>query len=160
MDEILRQLVPLLIGSVPTMLIFLFLMFAYRVLLHGPLLKVLAERRQRTEGAVEKANAAIAAADAKAQEYEARLRSARGEIFRVREERVKGWNAERDSALTTARQAARNRIQDAKNALEAQAVTSRQDIERSTEQLAAEILTAILPAGLPPAGVAAAEGSR
>ena len=43
------------------MILFLFLVLAYKYILHTPLLKVLAERRQRTLGAVEKANEAIAA---------------------------------------------------------------------------------------------------
>jgi F-type H+-transporting ATPase subunit b len=160
MDEILQQLVPLLIGSVPTMLIFLFLVLAYKALVHGPLLKVLAERRLRTAGAIERADAAIAAADAKAQEYEAKLRAARTEIFQSREARVKGWNAERDTAVASARQAARDRIQAAKNSLEAQVGNSKREIESSADQLAAEILRAVLPGGLPSGNAVPAEGIR
>lgn len=145
MDEILQQLVPLLIGSVPTMLIFLTLVLAYKYILHGPLLKTLAERRQRTQGAVEKADAAIAAADAKAQEYEARLRAARAEILRARENRVKAWTAERESALATARQAAHERIQTAKEGLETRAGIAKLEIEHSADELAAEIVKAVLP---------------
>ena len=148
MDEILRQLVPLLIGSVPTMIIFLILVLAYKYILLGPLLKVLAERRSRTAGAVERAQAAVAAADAKAQEYEARLRAARAEIFHARENRIKAWNAERESALSNARQAARTRIIAEKAALEAQAATSRQEIERTVDALATDILRAVLPSGI------------
>jgi F-type H+-transporting ATPase subunit b len=158
MDEILRQLVPLLIGSIPTILIFLFLVFAYKLVLLDSLRKVLVERRLRTEGAVEKAHAAIAAADAKAQEYEAKLRAARAEILRAREERVKAWTAERDSALASARQAARERISAARAELQAQAQSSRQEIERGADSLAADVLKAILPTGLAPS--AAVEGSR
>jgi len=160
MDEILQQLVPLLIGSVPTMILFLFLVLAYKFLLHGPLLRVLAERRARTEGAVEKAQAAIAAADAKAQEYETKLRAARAEILRARENRIKAWNAERESALATARQAARDRVVAAKAALEAQAGISRLEMERRTDELAADILKAVLPAELNPGNTLLAEGSR
>jgi|SRR5271170_1899810 len=160
MDEILQQLVPLLIGSVPTILLFIFLVLAYKFILHGPLLKVLAERKARTEGAIEKAHAAIAAADAKAQEYEAKLRAARAEIFRAREARVKTWNAERESALTAARQAARDQVHTAKMSLEAQAETSRQEIERSADELAADVLRAVLPAGFSSGTTLLAEGSH
>ncbi len=160
MDEILQQLVPLLIGSIPTILIFLFLVFAYRFLLLGPLLKVLAERRSRTEGAIERAHAAIAAADAKAQEYEAKLRAARAEIFHAREARVKAWNTERESAVASARQAARERVHTAKAELNAQAESSKQEIERSVDALAAEILKAVLPAGLASGAASATEGIR
>ena len=160
MDEILQKLVPLAIGSVPTMLIFLFLVLAYKYILHGPLLKVLAERRARTEGAVEKAHAAIAAADAKAQEYEAKLRAARAEIFRARENRVKAWAAERESALATARQAARDRVLAAKGTLGTQGEDSRREIEGSADALAADILNAVLPTGLSSGNSLPAEGAR
>jgi F-type H+-transporting ATPase subunit b len=160
MDEILQKLVPLAIGSVPTMLIFLFLVLAYKYILHGPLLKVLAERRARTEGALEKAHAAIAAADAKAQEYEAKLRAARAEIFRARENRVKAWAAERESALATARQAARDRVLAAKGTLGTQGEDSRREIEGSADALAADILNAVLPTGLSSGNSLPAEGAR
>ena len=156
MDEILRQLVPLLIGSVPTILIFIFLVISYKLILHGPLLKVLAERRSRTAGAVERAQAAIAAADAKTQEYEAKLRAARAEIFRARENRVKAWTAERESALNDTRQVARTRVVAEKAAIEAQAAASRLDIERAADGLAADILKAVLPAGF----ASSASGNR
>lgn len=146
MDKILHQLGDLVIGSIPTMIIFLVLVVAYRVLVYGPLSRTLAERRERTQGAVEKAAAAIAAADAKSQEYEARLRAARGEIFRHRDQRIQQWNTERESALASARLAAQERVRGAQAALEAQAAEARKNIEGSTEQLAAQILQAILPA--------------
>ncbi len=150
MDEILHQLEDLLIGSIPTVIIFVFLVAAYRVLLYGPLTRMLAERRERTQGAVEKAAAAIAAADAKSQEYEARLRAARAEIFRHREQLIQQWNAERDGALASARLTAHERVSAAETALKAQAVEAKKQIEGSTEQLAAQILQAILPPGVAP----------
>ena len=157
MDEILQQLVPLLIGSIPTILIFLTLVLGYKFILHNALVKTLAERRSRTEGAVERAHAAIAAAEAKAQEYEARLRAARAEIFRAREARVKAWNDERESALAQARHAARERVHGAKAELSIQFEASKQEIERGADALVADILKAVLPADL---SAAAAEGAR
>jgi F-type H+-transporting ATPase subunit b len=155
MNEILHQLGDLALGSIPTMIIFLVLVLAYRILVYGPLSNTLATRRERTTGAIEKAAAAIAAADAKSQEYEAKLRAARAEIFRHRDQRIQQWNRERDSALASARLAAQERVRAAQAALEAQAAEARQQIEGSTEQLAAQILQAILPAS-----VASAESVR
>jgi F-type H+-transporting ATPase subunit b len=161
MDEILRELVPLLVGSVPTMVIFIFMVLAYKYIVHDPLLKVRAERRARTQGAIERANAAIAAAEAKAQEYEAKLRAARAEIFRARENRVKAWAAEKDSALAAARQAARDRVHAEKTALAAQAEGSRRDIERVVDDLATDVLKAVLPAGIATGGgTLSVEGPR
>jgi F-type H+-transporting ATPase subunit b len=150
MNVILHQLGDLAIGSVPTMIIFLILVLAYRFLVFGPLSRTLAERYERTQGAVEKAALAIAAADAKSQEYEARLRAARAEIFHHRDQRIQQWNKEREIALASARLAAQERVRVAKAALETQASEAQQQIEGSTEQLAAQVLRAILPAGMVP----------
>lgn len=145
-DELLRQLGDLVLGSVPTMIIFLVLLFSYRFILYGPLMKTLAERRARTAGALEAAHAAIAAADAKSQEYEAKLRSARAEIFHQREQRVQQWNAEKDRALTTARLAAQERTAQARAAIEIEADAARKQIENSAGHLASQVLAAVLPA--------------
>lgn len=145
MDELLRQLDELVLGSVPTIIIFVGLVLAYRFVLYRPLMRTLAERRERTQGAIEKAHAAIAAADAKSQEYEARLRAARAEIFHRREERVKQWNAQRESTLVSARLAAEERVDAARVAIEAEAEAARRQIEASVDQLAGQILRVILP---------------
>jgi F-type H+-transporting ATPase subunit b len=145
-DELLRQVGNLILGSVPTMIIFLILVLSYRFVLYGPLVRVLAQRREMTAGAIEKAHAAIAAADAKSQEYEAKLRAARAEIFRNREQRIQQWNAERDEALASARLAAHERVTAARKAIEAEAESARRQIESTIDQLAGQILQAILPA--------------
>jgi len=150
LDKILQQLGDLVLGSIPTMIIFVLLVVAYRYLLYGPLMRTLAERRARTKGAVEKAADAIAAADAKSQEYEAKLRAARAEIFHHREQLLHQWNAERERALASARLAAQERVRVAETALKTQAAEAQKQIEGSTEQLATQILQAILPAGVAP----------
>lgn len=150
MDVILKQLGDLFVGSIPTMIIFILLVVAYRVILYGPLRRTLAERRERTKGALEKAADAIAAADAKSQEYEAKLRAARADIFRHREQLIQKWNAERDHALASARLTAQEHVKAAETALKAQAADAHKQIEASTEQLASQILQAILPAGVAP----------
>ncbi len=131
------------------MVIFLILVAAYTGLVDRPLRRTLAERRARTAGAVEKANAAIALAEAKAQEYEARLRAARLEIFARREKQVQEWNQARDRAAAAARDAAMVRVREAREGLEQQTADARQQLESGIEQLVSEILSVILPA---PAG--------
>ncbi len=154
-DELLRQLGDLALGSIPTAIIFILLVIAYRFLLYRPLLQMLAERRERTLGAVEKAKAAIAAADAKSQEYEARLRAARAEIFHRREQRLKEWNTQREAALVAARHAAHERVASARAAIDTEAAEARHHIEGTVDQLAGQIMRAILPAEL-----TAAEGAH
>ncbi len=151
MDGLLRQLGDLVLGSVPTMVIFLVLVAAYAVLVDVPLRRTLAERRERTAGAVEKANAAIALADAKAQEYEARLRAARQEIFARRDKQVHQWNQARDRAALQARESAQVRIKEARMQLEQQTAEARTQLESGIDQMASEILAVILP--VPAGGV-------
>jgi F-type H+-transporting ATPase subunit b len=152
MDETLHQLGTLLLGSVPTIFLFLLLVILYRFLVYGPLIRVLAERRARTEGAIEQANAATAAAAAKTQEYEAQLRAARSRIFQARQQKQQQWNRERDSAIAEAQEAAQRQIEEAKLALQAQTNAAHRTLENSIDELAREILQAILPRGRAAAG--------
>jgi F-type H+-transporting ATPase subunit b len=152
MDEILHQLGGLLLDSVPTILLFLLLVTLYRVLVYGPLTRTLAERRERTEGAMEQARRAIAAADAKTQEYEAKIRAARVEIFHAREQRLAKWNREREAALASAREAGQQKVKEGKTVLEQETRVAHQAIESSAEELAREVLRAILPAEVAAAG--------
>jgi F-type H+-transporting ATPase subunit b len=145
MEETLHQLRELLLGSVPTIFLFLFIVLLYRLLVYGPLTRVLNERRARTDGAMEQATAAAARADAKAQEYEARLRAARLKIFQARDQRLQQWNRERDSAVAEAQEVARRQVVEAKLALQAQTDASRRTMGDSIEELAGEILQVILP---------------
>ena len=118
MDETLHQLETLLLGSIPTIFLFLLLVILYRLLVYGPLTRVLDERRERTEGAIEQANAASAAAAAKTQEYEAQLRAARSRIFQARQQKQQLWNRERDNAIAEAHAAAQRQVEEAKLALQ------------------------------------------
>ena len=152
MQEVFGQVGNLLLGSVPTLILFILLVLAYQLLVQGPLSKTLAERRARTTGAVEEANKAIAAAEAKANDYALRLRQARAEVFKAREERVKQWSQERDMALEAARNAATVRVLEARVSLENDAVAARQTLMAGVGQLAEQIVRAVMPA--------AAGGSR
>ncbi len=150
MDQILSQLAGLALGSVPTIIFFLLLIFAYSALVQRPLNKVLAERRARTSGAIEQAKGAISAAEAETSVYEDKLRAAKSEIFQAREEKLKQWNAERQAALDQAKSATEQRIAAARHEIEQSAATARQQIEGASTSLGAQVLRAVLPAGIVP----------
>jgi len=145
MEEILKQLGTLLLGAVPTVLLFIVMVIAYQILVQGPLSKTLKERRARTEGAIEDAHNAIARAEERAGEYANKLRQARAEIFKMREQRIKQWNAERDAALDTARKVAGVKVSQAKAALETEANQARVAIQASAGDLANRVVNAVLP---------------
>ncbi|MEO6909723.1 MAG: hypothetical protein ABI158_02220 [Edaphobacter sp.] len=148
MEEILNQLGELVLGSVPTMVLFILLVIAYGLLVRRPLDRLLAERRARTTGAVEQARGAIAAAEAETSAYEEKLRNARAAIFQAREQKLKQWNTERDAAIKQVRQATQQRILTAKQDIEQSATTARSQIEGMSAELSSRILSAVLPAGM------------
>ena len=150
MDQILHTLGQLVLGSVPTMILFILLVAAYGFLVRRPLDRVLAERRLRTTGAVEQARGAMAAAEAETSAYEDKLRRAKAEIFHAREQKLKQWNAEREQALGEARQVTQQRILAARVEIEQSAGTARQQIEAVSAELSSRILKAILPVGVSP----------
>lgn len=155
MNEILNQLSGLILGSIPTIVLFLLLVAAYGLLVRRPLDAVLAERRARTTGAVEQARGAISAAEAETAVFEDKLRAAKASIFARRDEQLKRWNGERDEALEQARAATQQRVQAARQTLEQSASAARQQIEGMSGELSAQILKAVLPAGV--AGTEAAQ---
>lgn len=145
MDLILKQVGDLLLGAVPTVLLFIVVVLAYQFLVQAPLSRTLSERRARTQGAIEEAHKAIARAEERAAEYSAKLRQARAEIYRMREQRMKQWSAERDAALEVARKSAGARVSQAKAEIEAQTAQARQGIQSSAGELASRVVSAVLP---------------
>ncbi len=148
MDETLRQLGELLLGSVPTIILFTLLYGLYAVIVHAPLQRVLAERRSKTEGAVEKSRADIAAADSRTAEYEQRLREARATLFRAQEARRKAALAARTAALHQVRGEAQQQVQAAKNEIEKEREAAQAGLQGEVQTLATEIMRRVLePAG-------------
>jgi F-type H+-transporting ATPase subunit b len=145
MQEIIQQVEALLLGAVPTALLFIVLVLAYQFLIQGPLTATLKQRRARTDGALEDAQKAIAQAEARAAEYAEKLRQARTDVYKIREQRVKRWTAERDAALDAARKVAGLKVSQAKAELEAEATQARQTIHASAGELADQVVRAVLP---------------
>ena len=148
MEEILRQLGELLLAGIPTVVLFLLLFITYRVLVHNPLVHVLNERRARTEGAVQKANADVGAAEARTTEYEQRLREARLSIFKKQEARRQQLLQARRIAVAEARAAADERVKSARVALAQDAERAKASLQAESENLATQIIQTILKPAL------------
>lgn len=146
--EILNQLGSLVLGSVPTIILFILLVLAYDLLVRRPMERTLEERRNRTSGAVEQARGALAAAEAETAVYEDKLRSARAELLAERAGRIKQRQAERESALLAARETAAARVRNATVEIDRSAIAARQQIEASVVELGDRIVQALLPAGM------------
>ncbi len=144
MDQTLRQLGELLLGSVPTIFLMVFLYILYTFLVHRPLAAVLAERRNRTQGAMEKARADIAAAEARTADYEQRLREARQKIFKAQEGRRQQATLARTQAVNQARTFAQEQVKQAEAALEADKQQAMSKLESDAARLASEIVRTVL----------------
>jgi F-type H+-transporting ATPase subunit b len=148
MDETLQQLGELLLGSVPTVILLAVLYALYTTIVHKPLQRVLADRRSKTEGAVEKSRADSAAAEARTAEYEQRLREARAAVFRAQEARRQAALQARASALNEARRRAQALVQAAKQDIERDRAVAEKSLPAEAAVLAQEIVRRVLqPAG-------------
>lgn len=144
MDQTLRQLGELLLGSVPTILLLGTLSILYNFLVYRPLRAVLAERRNRTQGAMEKARADIAAAEARTSEYEQRLREARQKIFKNQEARRQQSTQSRNQIVAEARARAQEQVNHARAALEEDKQQAMAKLQSDAARLATEIVRAVL----------------
>ena len=144
MDETLRQIGGLLLGAVPTVIFFLLLFGLYTVLVHKPLTRVLAERRARTQGAIEKARADVAVAEARTSEYEQKLRDARVALFKAQEARRAKASQLRAQAVANARYKAQTQIEAARTEIEQSKAAAKQNLEAEAGRLATEIIRTVL----------------
>src|SRR5579872_1804527 len=135
MDETLRQLGELLLGSVPTVILLTLLYVLYKAIVHKPLQRVLAERRSKTEGAVEKSKADISAAEARTAEYEQKMRAARASVFRAQEARRQSVVQARTNAVNEARTKAQAQVQAAKADIEKDRAAAEQGLQADAASL-------------------------
>ena len=148
MDQTLQQLGELLLGSVPTVILLTLLYVLYTTIVHKPLKRVLDERRNKTEGAIEKSKADIAAADARTAEYEQRLREARAAVFRAQEAKRQAAMQARANAVNEARNKAQAQVQAAKADIERDRGAAEKGLAGEAAALAQEIVRRVLqPAG-------------
>ena len=147
MDTTLRQAGELLLDAIPTVVLLLLLYAVYEILVRKPLERVLAQRRDRTEGAVQKARANVAAAEARTHEYEEKLREARVTIFKTQESRRQHTQQMRTQVLDEARAQAQREIQQARAAIDQEVAQARTGLQAEAERLASEIIRMILKPG-------------
>jgi F-type H+-transporting ATPase subunit b len=114
------------------------------MLVHKPLVKVLAERRSRTFGAVEKAKADVAAAEVRTVEYEQRIREARLAVLKAQEARRQEALQKRSAAVAQARTRAQEQIKQAKAFIESDKAAAQANLQQEAQKLAIEIIRTVL----------------
>lgn len=144
MQQTVRQLGELLLGAVPTVILLMILNILYTFLVHRPLTAVLAERRRRTQGAMEKARADIAAAEGRTAEYEQRLREARQKVFKNQEARRQQATQLRSQAVNEARARAQDQVKQARVGIEEDKRQAMSKLQSDAGRLATEIVRTVL----------------
>jgi F-type H+-transporting ATPase subunit b len=144
MDQTLRQLGELLLGAVPTVILLASLYILYTFIVHRPLTAVLAERRSRTQGAMEKARADIAAAEGRTAEYEQRLREARQKVFKNQEGRRQQAAQARTQAVQEARTRAQEQVKQARAGMEEDKQQAMSKLQSDAARLATDIVRTVL----------------
>jgi F-type H+-transporting ATPase subunit b len=144
MEQTLRQLGELLLASVPTVILLWLLYIVYVFVVHRPLTAVLAERQKRTQGAMEKARADIAAAEARTADYEQRLREARQKVFKSLDARRQKAAESRGVAVNEARMRAQEQVKHARAALEQDKQEAMSKLQSEAGRLAGDIVRSVL----------------
>jgi F-type H+-transporting ATPase subunit b len=144
MQQTLQALGGILIKAIPTAIFLVFLHFFFRSMLFGPLRKVLKQREELTAGARRAAEASLAAADRKTEEYETKLREARAEVYREQEETRRRWLADQADQVAQARSSTEAAVAQAKFEIASEAAGARQNLFETSAPLADQIATAVL----------------
>jgi F-type H+-transporting ATPase subunit b len=143
--KIYNDLRPIVIAGVPTMVVVILLHWYMKKTFFEPLGLVMDERRNRTQGAMEQAEAIVLAAEEKAKEYEKALMHARAEIFKEQDAIRRQMLEEQAKAVQAARQRMTEQVDKEKAGIVAEAeaakVTLSQEVERLAEQITDQVLT-------------------
>jgi F-type H+-transporting ATPase subunit b len=144
MEQTLQALGGALLKAIPTVLLLLVLRFYFKVMLFGPLEKVLKQRDELTEGARAAAQQSLAEADRKQQEYEVKFREARAEVYLAQEETRRGWLNDQAGQVADARRRAEASVRAAKEQIAAEIAAARQGLADTSATLADEIAATVL----------------
>ena len=144
MEQTLHALAGILLKSIPTVVLLLFLYFYLKGMLFGPLNRLLKQREELTAGTRHAAQKSLKDAERKVQEYEANMREARAEVYREQEETRKRWLADQATQLESARDRTGQTVQQGKEQMAVEIAAARQSLVESAGALADRIATAVL----------------
>jgi F-type H+-transporting ATPase subunit b len=144
MDQTLHQLGQLLLGSIPTILIFVVLHLLLRRVLYAPLQRTLQERTNRIEGRMQAARQQFQLAEEKLAQYEAQLREARLANYRRIDERRQAALTECQQILDEARRQSTDAVVAAREQIASDAARVRAQLQGEVETLAGEVTASVL----------------
>jgi F-type H+-transporting ATPase subunit b len=144
MEQTLHALAGILLKSIPTVVLLLFLYFYLKGMLFGPLSRLLKQREELTAGTRHAAQKSLKDAERKVSEYEAKMREARAEVYREQEETRKNWLADQTAQVESARERTGHTVQQAKEQVTSETTAARESLTASAGVLADQIASAML----------------
>ena len=144
MEATLQALGQILLKAVPSFLLVIFLNFYLKAVFFKPLQKILQQRYEASEGARKLAAQSLERAAAKAAEYEAALRKAKGEVYETQERIHQQLQEEQESQLRDARKRADATAARAKSDLAKDVEVAKDGLASESEMLAQQIAESIL----------------
>jgi F-type H+-transporting ATPase subunit b len=144
MDATFQALGRILLNSVPTFCILLFLIIYLRSVFFAPLARILKQRYEASAGAVKAAEESLRQAELRVAEYEAKLRAARNEIYAEQEKALKKVEAEHAAELEHVRREAENQIGKARGELAEEVALAKVTLDAQSSELADQIVSRIL----------------
>ena len=144
MEQILVVLQGILVRALPTFFLVILLHWYLKKVLFQPMERVIEQRRQKTEGAVEASEASVEQARQKLDAYEQSLADARAEIYRQQEAGRLKLGEKQAETVEAARAEAAARIAAAKAGIAAEAERASAGLAAEADRLADQIAGAVL----------------
>jgi F-type H+-transporting ATPase subunit b len=147
-SSLLRQVGDLVITSLPTLFLFFLLYHYLRRFFFSRIEDVLKQRRAATAGTREAAGQSLKRAEAKAAEYEEKLRAARSEIYKDQERQRQRWREEQAAAVGAARERTSAQLEEAKASLREKTAEAKAQLGAESDALAEQIARVVLAGGV------------
>jgi F-type H+-transporting ATPase subunit b len=144
MEQTLQALTGILLKAIPTVIILVLLHNFLKLVLFGPVEKMLKERDALTGGARKAAEQSLANAERKTAEYEAQFRDAKAVVYKEQEETRKKWLTDQAAQMAKAKTDADTQLAAAKKLIVAEAAAAKAELAQSSQTLADQIATSLL----------------
>jgi F-type H+-transporting ATPase subunit b len=144
MEQTLQALSGILLKAIPSALLLIILHFYLKGMLFRPLEKTLKRREELTAGARKAADESLAAAERKAQDYEAKFRDARAEVYRQQEETRKSWLEDQSKQVAAAHDRSTEAMAAADKRLAGETAAAKQNLVETSAALADRIANTVL----------------
>ena len=144
MQQTLQALSGILLKAIPTAILLIILHLYLKGMLFKPLQKTLKQRDELTAGARKAADESLAAAERKAQDYEAKFRDARAEVYRDQEETRRVWIEDQARQIADGQARAAESMMAGRKKLADETTTAKQSLVETSAALADRIATTVL----------------